>query len=267
MGGLLDRAQFNLRRGAERLRLFEIGMCFFGWGSVEGLRSFRRGETSAAGAAVERFGDGGRVAAAVGCGGAQDGFLRCERAAEEFLAGLGAEFSPLEDSPALHPGRAARIVWEGAEVGRLGELHPEVASRWEFREAPLLFELDLSVLGRVCAFPEAREFSRLPRARRDLAIVVGAEVPAGRALAVARRFGGGGGLESAELFDLHSGGAIPAGRKGLGLRLTLRGESENLTDDEIAESVGRVAGALREELGAELRDGGENRAAAEGGAA
>ena len=194
-------------------------------------------------------------------------FYDVKGAAEEFLSGLAAEFAPLEDSPALHPGRAARIVWEGAEIGCLGELHPEVASRWEFREAPFLFELNLSALGRVCAFPEAREFSRLPRVRRDLAIVVADDVPAGRALAVARRFGGGGGLESAELFDLHSGGVIPTGRKGLGLRLTLRGESENLTDDAIAESVGRVAGALRAELGAELRDGSESRAAAAGGAA
>ena len=267
-GGLLDRAQFNLRRGAERLRLFEIGMCFFSDGNesgdsgVSGGGKLPRQERRLSGLAT-----GDALPRQWGAAARKTDFYDVKGAAEEFLAGLGAEFSPLEDSPALHPGRAARIVWEGAEVGRLGELHPEVASRWEFREAPLLFELDLSALGRVCAFPEAREFSRLPRARRDLAIVVGAEVPAGRALAVARRFGGGGGLESAELFDLHSGGAIPAGRKGLGLRLTLRGESENLTDDEIAESVGRVAGALREELGAELRDGGENRAAAEGGAA
>ena len=271
-GGLLDRAQFNLRRGAERLRLFESGRCFFpnqkpsqkpsararkgsdgsdgseGWREWAGLpeQELRLGGLAAGDARPDQWGSAPRGT----------DFFDVKGALEEFLSGLNPEFSPLENSPALHPGRAARIALDGAEIGVVGELHPESAARWEFRTAPFLFELNLSALGRISGFPEARPFSRLPRIRRDLAIVVAAETPAGRALRTARRFADSGALEAADLFDLHTGGTIPAGRKGLGLRLTLRGESENLTDDEIAEAVGRVAGALREELGAELRDGG-----------
>ena len=249
-GGLLDRAQFNLRRGAERLRLFESGRCFFPSANPKKLpeQELRLGGLALGGALPQQWGADAR----------KTDFYDVKGALEEFLAGLAVEFVPLEDRAALHPGRAARILWDGKDAGCLGELHPEICSRWEFRDAPILFELNLSALGRVSAFPQARPFSRLPQVRRDLAVTVAAETPAGRALAVARRFGGTGFLESAELFDLHvggAGGAIPAGRKSLGLRLTLRGESENLTDDEIAESVGRVAGALQTELNAELRDG------------
>ena len=62
-------------------------------------------------------------------------------------------------------------------------------------------------------------------------------------------------MTDAELFDLHIGDPIPAGRKSLGLRLTLQGESQNLTEREIADAVDEVAAALRKELGAELRGG------------
>ena len=260
-GGLLDRAQFNLRRGAERLRLFESGRCFFPNAKNAGVKKLPEQELRLGGLAL-----GDALPQQWGAESRKTDFYDVKGALEEFLATaeLAAEFVPLEDCAALHPGRAARILRGGKEVGRLGELHPAISSRWEFRDSPILFELNLSELGRVCAFPHARPFSRLPRVRRDLAITVAEEIPAGRALAVARRFGGADFLESAELFDLHVGGGIAAGRKGLGLRLTLRGESENLTDDEIAESVGRVAGALRAELNAELRDGRDG-AAANGG--
>ena len=268
-GGLLDRARFNARRGAERMRLFESGRCFFpaparkaddktGGKGAKGANGRPSREWKGLPAQELRLGG-------LAMGDARPGqwasaprktdFYDVKGELEAFLAGLNPEFSPLADCAALHPGRAARILLDGAEIGRLGELHPESAARWEFREPPFLFELNLSALGRISEFPAARPFSRLPRIRRDLAIVVPAGTPAGRALKTARRFADSGALEAAELFDLHTGGAIPAGRKGLGLRLTLRGESENLTDDEIAATVGEVALALRAELGAELRDG------------
>ena len=301
LGGLLDRARFNLRRGAERLRLFESGRCFFprmspaesGNGKANGdgrewsglpLQELRLGGLALGGSPTRWDGDS-RAA----------DFYDLKGDVEEFLSGLAIAFAPLTDHPALHPGRAAAIVWKndvdgtedvpktnnprsrigkggGVGVGVVGELHPEIASRWEFRTPPLLFELDLSQLSSATGFPAARTFSRLPPARRDLAAIVAAEVPAGAALAVARRFvhsefsgGGGGGSKNsgtgsglvtdAELFDLHIGDPIPAGRKSLGLRLTLQGESQNLTEREIADAVDEVAAALRKELGAELRGG------------
>ena len=249
-GGLLDRAKFNLRRGAERLRLFESGRCFFPAKNGKGLplQELRLSGLALGPARPVQWAADGHAA----------DFYDVKGDLEEFLDGAAAEFSPLTDCPALHPGRAARIEWGGKEIGKMGELHPEVASRWEFRAPPILFELDLSALGATRGFPQTQPFSRLPQIRRDLAIVVDANVPAGRALESARRFADGGELESAELFDLHVGGVIPPGRKGLGLRLTLRGKSENLTDEEIADAVGRVSEALRREVGAELRDGGAN---------
>ncbi len=65
---------------------------------------------------------------------------------EALLIATGAEksfaFEPAALS-CLHPGRAARIVRDGREVGFIGELHPSLVRELDFTYSPVLFELDL----------------------------------------------------------------------------------------------------------------------------
>jgi phenylalanyl-tRNA synthetase beta subunit len=50
------------------------------------------------------------------------------------------------EHPLLHPGRSARVLVEGSDVGWLGELHPRIVKEFELPRAPIAFELRLDAL-------------------------------------------------------------------------------------------------------------------------
>ena len=74
--------------------------------------------------------------------------------------------------PALHPGRAARILRHGQPVGWLGELHPALVRELDFTYAPVLFEVGLCCGAAQWPGRPTRRFPAYPQVRRDLAIVV-----------------------------------------------------------------------------------------------
>ncbi|MEO6959785.1 MAG: phenylalanine--tRNA ligase subunit beta, partial [Burkholderiaceae bacterium] len=77
--------------------------------------------------------------------------------------------------PALHPGRSARLVLDGLDVGWMGELHPRWVQKNDLTHAPVVFEIDAdAVLTSRMATPV--ELPRQPVVIRDLAIWVGADV-------------------------------------------------------------------------------------------
>jgi phenylalanyl-tRNA synthetase beta chain len=77
--------------------------------------------------------------------------------------------------PALHPGRSARLLLEGAPIGWLGEVHPEWVQLLELARAPVVFEVDVDAIS-YADFPAPTEISRQPLVIRDLAVWVEAGI-------------------------------------------------------------------------------------------
>lgn len=174
--------------------------------------------------------------------------------------------------PTFHPGRCARLEvapeatgeesvadgelaqssgWVAAAV--LGEVHPEVAQRYDLPHRTYLMELDLERLYR--AVPDQitqQPIPRYPAAARDLAIVVSGD-EAEVAVAEAIRGGGGELLRSVRLFDVYTGEGIPAGKKSLAYALSFQSPERTLTDAEVEQAVSAIVATLRERFGAELR--------------
>jgi phenylalanyl-tRNA synthetase beta chain len=154
----------------------------------------------------------------------------------------------------LHPGRAAAVLAGGGTIGWLGELHPLVAREWDI-EGGAAFELDLD---RVCALaadaavPLYRDVTSFPAVRQDIAVVLGDDVAADRALEVVRQAGGEL-LVSARVFDVYRGEQVGEGKVSLALALEFRAPDRTLTDDEVNERREAIAAALASELGGELR--------------
>jgi phenylalanyl-tRNA synthetase beta chain len=83
-----------------------------------------------------------------------------------------------------------------------------------------------------------REFSPLPAALRDLALVVDVATPAAevqKALAKSARAAAGNAfaVESVTVFDLYQGKGLPEGKKSLAFNLVFRAPDRTLTDDEV----------------------------------
>jgi len=182
-------------------------------------------------------------------------FFRAKGLAERLLIQLGyvAWLRRKTRSPYLHPGASVAIEVEEQVVGAVGELHPEVAASFELDTACAVIELDLSVLG---ALPrraiQFRDVSRQPQARRDLAVLLDCEQPAGEVLAAVEQAAGDD-LVSAELFDRYEGKGVPEGKVSLAFRLVFQRADRALTEKEVAKATDRVVRMLSHRFGGELR--------------
>jgi phenylalanyl-tRNA synthetase beta chain len=138
-------------------------------------------------------------------------------------------------------------------IGAVGELHPEVASRFAIDVPCALIEVELSALAALPRrIPQFRDVSRQPLARRDLAVVLDASQPAGEVLAAIEKTAGAD-LVSAELFDRYEGKGVPAGKLSLAFRLAFQRPDRALTEQEIGKAIDRVVRMLSHRFGGELR--------------
>jgi phenylalanyl-tRNA synthetase beta chain len=260
LGSLLDAAQANLARDAERVALFESGRVYLRDGEAgEGgsLAGDFAGERPAPFLEPHRLGClvAGPLAPKSWRGGEQPAdFFALKGVLEGVAARLGIElaFEPATE-PFLHPGRAAHLGAGGEGAGWLGEIHPLVCRQWDL-EAAVGFELDLApLLAAATAGEEAfADVTTFPAVRQDLAVVVPAEVAAAE-VRTAILAGGGELLRAAEAFDLYEGEQVGEGYKSLALRLEFGAADRTLTDEEvaalrreIAAKLGEIGGSIRE---------------------
>jgi phenylalanyl-tRNA synthetase beta chain len=97
---------------------------------------------------------------------------------------------------------------------------------------------------------EFKPLSRFPAAIRDLALVVPSEVPAGRVQDILTR---NRLVEHVELFDVFTGGNIPAGSRSLAFHVYFQSGDHTLTTEEVNRSLEGLMHALERETGAQLR--------------
>jgi phenylalanyl-tRNA synthetase beta chain len=156
---------------------------------------------------------------------------------------------------AYHPGRSASVAIGATQVGTVGEVHPRVARELDLPDRVIVGEVDVTAMGDHAArMLEIRQVPRFPPARRDLAWVVDAGVPAGRVEDVIEEAGGEL-LEAARLFDLFTGAPIPEGKKSLAFAVTFRAPDRTLTDEEVDAAVAAIDQLVAAEVGGELRAG------------
>ncbi|HEV8338168.1 MAG TPA: phenylalanine--tRNA ligase subunit beta [bacterium] len=267
--GLLEATRVNLSRRIEDVHLFEIGRTFHL--SVSAASSRRsagtpspppEGPAGAAGIAERRtlgVAMRGRLRHGwnVGAEAAEITFFDLKGVLEALWSELRVAPETIAAEPAahpwLHPGRSARLLLGGQEIGVLGELHPGAAQRFDLTGRVYAAEIDLDAI-----LPHAtlrRRFVPLPRhpaVERDLALFVPTAVPQSQVLHVIAEAGGTL-LEAAELFDVYEGAQAPAGRRSLAYALRFRAADRTLTGDEVDGVMAAIHRALETELDARPR--------------
>jgi len=175
---------------------------------------------------------------------------------EAWIAGLHvppAVFAPASD-PRFHPGRCAKITAGGAEIGILGQLHPQTAARYEWTGRDLLAaEIDFEALRpylqkRYAVAP----ISDYPPVLEDLAVAVAEDMPAERVIQTIRSAGGEI-VRRIRLFDVYRGEQAGAGMKSLAFSLAFLAPDRTLASTEAAEIRSRIIAALEKDLGGKVR--------------
>ncbi|HHH44915.1 MAG TPA: phenylalanine--tRNA ligase subunit beta [Gammaproteobacteria bacterium] len=240
--GLLGAVRHNLARQHSRIRLFESGLKYIQ--QDEDIKQIN----VLAGAVVgdlypEQWGVQTRAADFFDVKGDVEALLD--------IGGQAIRFQAAQH-PALHPGQTAAIMRGETQLGWLGCIHPGLARKHGIPSKTCLFELDMDELrkGRV---PSFEKLSRFPAIRRDLAIVVNVEVPAG-ALCDSIHRQAGPMLRDVLVFDVYQGKGIESGRKSVALGLILQDSSRTLTDDEVDAVEAGIIAQLEKQFAATLRE-------------
>ena len=174
---------------------------------------------------------------------------------EGLLADLRIEAAfPAASHPAFEPDACRAVALDGQAIGHIGLVRRTAADEWRLPYPVAAAELGLGPLlaARGLRGP-ARPPPVFPAAERDLAFYVDSRTGHGDIEGVIRGAAPAE-LERVELFDIYEGKGTPAGRKSMAYALTWRSSRGTLTDEEVQRFQGRVVKALRDRLGAELRD-------------
>ena len=250
IGSLVANVRHNLNRKISRIRVFEVGRVYLrdpamkdGDRDVAGVRQPTRIGAIAYGPALdEQWGERD----------ARVDFFDVKGDVEALLAPAQRALRACGTHPALHPGRAARVMLDGRPIGWIGELHPRWQRKYELPSAPVLFELDAAPVLRAGFAPLQRSF----------ALSAGDSGPGGGGGRIRARAGATGRAGSARarlwcrsirLFDVYRGKGIPEGQKSLAFRVVMQDTAKTLTDGEADAAMAQLTQVLAAKFGARLR--------------
>ena len=183
-------------------------------------------------------------------------FFDLKGVVELFFDKLGlkekAEYRTDEKLPYFHPGRQAKIWYQGVPVGEIGEIHPKAAANYSIKERVYAAVLDMKNLEAFATFDRKYAgIARFPAVTRDISMIVPKAVTAAEIeKVIAQR--GGKLLEHYELFDLYEGAPILPGFKSMAYSLTFRHKEKTLEEAEVASAMKKILNGL-ENMQIELR--------------
>ncbi|MDQ1122674.1 phenylalanine--tRNA ligase subunit beta [Microbacterium trichothecenolyticum] len=268
--GLLQVAHRNVARGITDLALFEVGTVFlpkpgvqYGTASVPPLAVRPDAATLTALDAsippqrrhVAVLLTGNTVAKQPGQAAIAADLADAVDAVRVLTAAAGLDIELVQaQRAALHPGRTARVLAGGQDIGYVGEVLPAVSADADLPGRVLVAELDLdAMLDLAQARVVAASLSEFPAATQDVSLTVPVDVAAG-AVRAALIEGGAPLLEGARLVDDYRGTGLADGVKSLTFALRFRADDRTLTAAEATEAKLAGVAVAAERFGAAIRD-------------
>ncbi len=237
LNGMLTSLSTNYNRRNKNVRLYELGNIYLPKSlPLQELPDERMQFT------LGMYGDGD--------------FFTMKGVVEEFLDRLGMNkketYDPKSGKPFLHPGRQAAILYDGTQIGYMGEVHPTVAASYGIGDRAYVAVLDMPSIVEQATFDRKYEgIARFPAVTRDISMVVPKDVMVGQIEEIIA-VRGGKILESYELFDVYEGAQIQEGYKSVAYSIVFRAKDKTLEDAEITAVMKKILNGLQS-LGAELR--------------
>ena len=231
---MLNTVASNLNRGIAEVKLFELSKTF--------QPAENAGELPAE-----------RNALCIGMTGADVDFY----AIKNVVVWLMQQFGVTPDIEAAgdsyyHPGRKAVLKAGRNVLATIGEIHPDVAERFEIEKRVYVAEVDLDALRPLDKpFYGVKPLPKFPAVTRDIALVVDESVGAGTMMDTIRKAAKN--LEDVKLFDIYRGDKLGANKKSVAYSLVFRASDRTLTDQEIASAMEKILKALSENHQAEIR--------------
>jgi len=232
---MLNMLAYNLNRGNENVRLFEIGNVF----EASGAKALE----------LKRLclgGTGSAVESGVHQAARALSFFDLKGDVEDLLApfaGQGLSYDT-EMAAYYHPGRSARVVMDDVPVAEFGQLHPDVAAARKIRQDLWVGEIFLDRLYRYDLRQVRYEaLPRFPAVERDFSFVFDDAL----AFEKIRQTVSGLGLPELRSFvpaEIFRGEKVGVGKYSMLLRAKFQSGERTLREDEVAQWSAQIAKAL-----------------------
>lgn len=157
--------------------------------------------------------------------------------------------------PALHPTRSAPIIFQGVQVGWIGELHPIWVRHYHLSSAPILLECEISSLTAQRSF-NYQPLCRQPMVERDISVWL----PLHCAMGAVRDdllLANIPYLQEVVVFDVYGGDAThshSADQKSVAIRFWLQDRDKTLEESVIFSSMNVITQRLKTYWQAKLRE-------------
>lgn len=236
---MLETLGRNYSRNIEKVRAFEIGNTFVNIASeqIEGL------PTEKDSLVIASYGQ-------------EESFFTLKGMIEELFSKLGISqlsFVQEEQINTYHPGRCARVLSNGTELGVMGEIHPDVSENFEIGCKCYCAEFSVkSIIAVSNVMKYYKPLPKYPAMVRDIALLVEEEIKADQLKQIIVNSAGEI-LESVTLFDVYRGKNIPVNQKSIAYSLVYRASDRTLTDEEVAKVHSSVLENLEKQACARLR--------------
>lgn len=243
--GMLDMVAFNLNRGTDYVRLFEMGDIYegSGAGTAEHARICFAVTASALAQDIPRGGvlDRSKGESSVDLLRSLKGDL------ESVLSAFEHSALHYDDktSEYYQPGRSARLLLDGAALAQFGVLHPEIAAKRKLRQDVYVAEINAEeVYNHALRRIRYEVLPRYPGVERDFSFVFADKVTfdqIGKSVQ---------GLELAQLrsfapVEIFRGGSVPVGSYSILLRAKFQSYERTLREDEVNDWSTKIVSALQ----------------------
>lgn len=241
--GMLDTVSRNLARKNDNLAFFEMGSVFYPQAELPD-------EVLKVSAIVA-----GKLELNWLKNSVDMDFYYLKGVVENLLLQIGIDNLSFEEAshPGYHPGRTAVIKSQGTELGVIGEIHPLVRQNFGIKPRACAMEMDVDSLFKLSSRRVMMDtITRYPAVERDLAILVKADVSAGKVLEIIKSCGSEL-LQNITVFDIYSGDQVAEGFKSMAFRLTFQSKERTLTEAEVNSVTEEILSRLQSEIQASLR--------------
>uniref|UniRef100_UPI004055C825 phenylalanine--tRNA ligase subunit beta n=1 Tax=Candidatus Electronema sp. TaxID=2698783 RepID=UPI004055C825 len=251
--GLLDNIRRNLSFQQNDVRLFETGKVFTF--TAPGQQPLERHQLCAV-----ISGGCHPEASPLYFSGQESDFFDLQGAAQALLRELrltaAVSFATVQGQaePYTEPGCALRLTANGQQLGLISKLSREAARAFGIKQDVYFCEIELEPLALLPA--AAKSFSQLnryPSVRRDIALLVPEQVPAGELLQdiLDHKLQH---VVYADIFDVYSGKPIEEGMKSVALTVTYRSAEGTLDDETVNGFHEKIVSSLMSRFGGRYRE-------------
>jgi len=250
LGGIINNILYNKNRGNDAIHIFEFGKCFFHQENEIMPKE--------------------ELHLAIGiCGDPKEihwrksqtiiDFFYLKGIIEEILTKLFIKNYELKkiDDPTFCPGKVCTITINNQEIGKFGELHPQVIRNFDIKTNTIYAaELNISLLLDISENNKSSKFQTLPKfpsARRDISIILDKTRESHDIIKLIQEIGSDI-IENVEVFDVYEGNPVPEGKKSVAYAVFYRNKEKTLTDEEVESIHSILRNKILEKIKGEIRE-------------